>query len=193
MRLIKDAKLFGILNLLDIIIILSVVALILPMVHYYIRFNEKGLIEQRLLDSYIKRQMRGAVGHQKGPQAGDIEIYASFKSVKKEDLNKIKVHDKEILPNGTTIAEILWLGKPSPNYFNIDLTSGIFIRTLPDTSLYSLPVRLRLKGIVQDNGLFSYKTKELKQLSFHIFNSGTYEANFVIEMPPLKIEEEMRY
>ena len=182
MKFIKDSRLFGMLNIVDIMIILTILVIILPMLHYYIKFNEKGLVEERLLNSYIKQQQRSAIGYQKGPQISDVEVYVSFKSIKKEDLDKIKVHDKEILSDGTIIAEVLWVGKPVLNYFIIDLADGVLTRTLPDPSLYSLPVRLKLKGIVEDQGRFSYKAKELKIHSFHIFNPGIYEVNFVAEV-----------
>ena len=181
MKIIKKGKLFGIFNLLDIAIIVFVLAVMLPALHYYIKFNEKGIAEQKLLERFIKQEKRRVAGFLVGPQTGTLEARVSFKNLRKEDLAKIEVHDKEILPDGTILAEILWLGKPEPNYFIADLGQDTFLRTSPDGGLYSLPARVRLRGVITGGGTFKYKTKDVKQLFFFTFDAEDYEVDFAIE------------
>ena len=183
MRIIKEKKLFGVLNLLDIAIISFILALVLPMLHYYIQLNERGLAEQKLISRFINQQMRDAVGFQAGQQAGDLDVYVSFKNLKRVDLEKIKPGDKDVLPDGTVLAEIMWTGEPQANYFIVDLgrdEKNIRKRTVDD-GLFSLPVKLRLRGVIGDEGTFAFKTKVMRQLEFYIFNAGKYEVTFVVE------------
>ena len=182
-RLIKGGKIFGVLNILDIAIIALLLAVILPMLHYYIIFNEKGIAEQKILERFLKQQSRETVGFQTGFKRAGMDVAASFKNLREADIAKVKAGDKDALSNGTVFAEVLWVGEPKPNYFFAELgtESKSILRRSEGHGLYSLPVRLRLNGIISDGGVFSFKTKVLKRLGIYIFNSGSYEADFVVE------------
>jgi len=185
----KFRKVFGMSGILDIIIIFFALALILPMLHYYMKFNEKGAAEKMSLESYRKLQLRNVVGFYGGNRICAMDVNVSFKNLTKEGLNKIRVHDKEVLQDGTVIAEILWLGKPEPNYFIADLGLGVFSRIAPDDSLYSVPAKLRLRGIQTNGGIFKYNSKDVKQLEFYTFTANDHRVDFVIEAPSFKSEE----
>lgn len=184
MKLIKDKKLFGILNALDIAIIAFILVLILPMLHYYLRFNEKGVLEQMLLEKYLNRQRSSAMVTKIGHQTLFVEINVSFKNLTKEEADKIKAGDEERLPDGTVIAKVLAVGKPEPNYFLVDLGYEKLKKAFSENGLYSLPARLKIQGYVIDNAVFNYKTKEFKRDCFSNFNCGRYEVEFAMDALP---------
>jgi hypothetical protein len=105
MRIFKDRKLFGLFNLLDILIIVVILSGLIPFLHYYIKFNQKGAAERLLMDNYISAKQREATGF-RTLRTGTIEVVASLKNLTDEDVKKIKVGDKELLPDGTVAAEI---------------------------------------------------------------------------------------
>jgi hypothetical protein len=175
-KIIKNGKFFGILNLLDIGIIFFILVIILPMLHYYIKFNEKGIAEQRLLQKTIAKNNGWMCN-----QTGTIDVHTSFKNIDKMLLDEIKVGDKEILPDGTILAEILWIGAPQPNYFMTDLTG---IQAIPDKKPYSLPAKLRLRGIIanKEGASFVYKMDNLRPNIPFVFDTEKYTLPFVIEL-----------
>lgn len=194
MNIMKNGKLFGALNLLDIIIIAVILTLILPMIHYYIKFNERGLAEEVVLNRFIKQETRQGIGVQTGPSVGTLDVDVSFKGLTKDMLNKIKVHDKEALKNGTVLAEILWIGKPIPNYFIVNLggeQNRVLRKTIVGKDLYSLPVKMRIYGVIGDFGKFSHKAKPVSQFGRYIFTTEEYESDFVVEaLSPTEIPHE---
>lgn len=188
MKLIKNKKLFGVLNIVDIAVIVFILVLVLPFLHYYMKFNEKGFVEQKNLERFIAQKMRAEIVNQTAWRTGILDVGVSFKNLTEDALKKIKVGDKELQPDGTVMGEILWVGEPVPNYFIVDmgtLNNSIFARTLSENSLYSLPVKLRLTGIIGDGGLFTYKDKSLKELTEFKFETKNYNSYFIVEMPPL--------
>jgi len=190
MKIVKNAKLFGILNALDIFIIIFILAIIIPALHYYIRFNEKGLVEEKMLDKYFGRLKVTDVGFFSG-NTETVELNISFKSLKREDLERIKVGDKEILPDGKVLSEILWLGDPVPNYYFIptlmknDDGNVTYVRAVSDDDLYALPAKIRLRGFVA-NGSFHYKAHEIRSLSEYVFDTHDYKARFAVETWPYR-------
>jgi len=190
MKIIKNGKLFGILNLLDILIIIFILALIIPMLHYYIKFNEKGFAEQKMLERYLRQQDR-AVSTFKGEQKGTLTISVSFKDLTEEDLKKIKVGDEEFLPNGTTLGEVVWLGEPEPNYSivvvkNHNSDQSEYKRVLANDKKYSLPAKLALTGYVWQ-GTFYYKAVAIIDLFRLRFVTPNYTAEFVVETQQDKV------
>ncbi|MFH1791612.1 MAG: hypothetical protein ABH885_06505 [Candidatus Omnitrophota bacterium] len=184
MRNIKKMRLLGVFSVLDIAVIAFILLIAVPMVYYYVKLNEKGAVEQRLLEKFLKRQAMHNVGFQSGPQEARIDVLVSFKNLTDESLDKIKVGDKETLPDGTVLAEVLWLGESVPNYFLVNLgndADGIIRKTVGDGTR-SLPAKVRLYGIVEDYGDFSYKDKKVKQLRHYTFDNGSFEADFVVEV-----------
>lgn len=185
MKIMKDKKVFGALNILDIAIIVFILILVLPMLHYYIKFNERGYAEHKALDSFIERKAREDVVTGTFSRTKLLDVDCSFKNLAKADLVKIKAGDKELSKDGSVIAEILWVGEPGPNYFVVDIGrppyNRVFASTVPEASLYSLPARFRLKGLIADSGAFTYKDKSVNDLTLFRFDSGKYEAYFVIE------------
>jgi len=182
MKIIKNGKLFGVLNLLDISIITFILLLIIPALHYYIKFNEKGFIEQKVLERYLQQQE--STGFQfHSENRGTLEIKVSFKNLTEENLKKIKTGDKEILPDGTVLAGILWLGEPEPNYHiirNFPNDQNGNKRIILDSGLYSLPAKLKLNGFVHES-VFYYKAQAVVALFPIPFATDEYKAIFVIE------------
>ena len=88
MKIIKNNKLFGILNLFDCAIILVLIIVILPALHYYIKFNERGVAEQLAFEKYLKTQEMASIVTLDGSQ-GILEIYVSFKNLTNDDIKKI--------------------------------------------------------------------------------------------------------
>ena len=189
MEFLKNKKFFNVLNSLDITIIALVLILLIPALHYYVMLNEKGVVEQKMLDKFIGQQLKTSIGFQTGPQAGYLDVNVSFKNIEKDMVKKIKLYDKEVLPDGTVLAEIVWLGNPRSNYFIVDLTkdgqSSGALQSTSGSKLYSIPAKLRVNGIVQDYGSFFYKGKLMKQLGLYTFKSGDYEVDFTVELVPV--------
>lgn len=188
MKTLKNKKFFGVLSILDVVIIILVLVIVLPMLHYYMRFNEKGFVEQKNLERFIGLKMRNDIVNQTEWRTKMLNVSVSFKNLTENDLKKIRVGDKELELDGRVIGEILWIGEPAPNYFIADVgtsSSNIFVRTLPEDSMYSLPAKLRLKGIIGDGGLFTYKDKSIKELTEFKFETKDYNVYFIVEMPPL--------
>ena len=46
-----------------------------------------------------------------------MDVDVSFKNIGKGELGRMKAGDKELLPDKSASAEILWVGEPKPNYF----------------------------------------------------------------------------
>lgn len=186
MKAVKSKKLFGMLSVLDACIIIIVLAVVLPMLHYYMKFNEKGFVEQKGLERFIGQKMRNDIVNQLGWRTKALDVDVSFKNLTESALKCIKAGDREMAPDGTVIGEILRTGKPGPNYFLADVgtvNNRIFVKTLPEDGLYSLPAKLRLKGVIGDAGVFTYKDKSVKDLTEFKFVTGSYETYFVVEMP----------
>ena len=188
MKMIKNKKVFGVLNVLDIAVIAVILVIVLPMLHYYMKFNEKGFAEQKRLERFIGQKMRNDIVNQTAWRTKTLDVDVSLKNLTGETLKKVKVGDRESQPDGTVTGEILWIGERRPNYFIVDvgtLNNSLFVRTLPDDSMYSLPAKIRLTGVVSDAGIFTYKDRTVRELSEFKFIIKEYEAYFVVEMPPL--------
>ncbi|MCQ9207388.1 MAG: hypothetical protein NG740_05895 [Omnitrophica bacterium] len=185
MKIIKDKRLFGVFNALDIFIIIFILAVIIPMLHYYIKFNEKGFAEEKTLERYLGQQGRTSSTLQ-DKQSASVIVDISFKNLTEKDLEKIKVGDKETLPNGSGVAEILWLGKPEKNYVvvkNLFLSASDFQDLILEDKLYALPAKLKLNGFVL-KGNFYYKAHITNPLDGHAFIAPDYSVDFIIEMYP---------
>lgn len=186
MKTLKNKKFFGVLGILDIVIIVFVLALVLPMIHYYIKFNEKGFVEQKNMERFIAQKLRNDIVNQTSWRTKMLDVDVSFKNLTESDLRKIRVGDKELMPDGTVSGEILWIGEPAADYFIVDAgtaTDSIFIRTVPQDSTYSLPAKLRISGVVSDGGVFSHSDKTVKELAEFQFAARDYKAYFVVEIP----------
>ncbi len=161
-----------------------ILAVIIPSVYYFIKFNEKGYVEQKLLERYIEMKKREDIVLQTGARTGHLDVDVSLKNIRKEDAAKIKAGDRDLLPDGTAAAEILQVGEPSPNYFLVDIGSlkrTVLARTNTDDGLYSIPAKIRLKGIVTTAGDFVYKDFSVKDLAIFKFNGEKYEVLFAVE------------
>ncbi|MCQ9207344.1 MAG: hypothetical protein NG740_05675, partial [Omnitrophica bacterium] len=112
-------------------------------------------------------------------QTGTIDVYTSFKNLDRVTLDKIKVGDREILPDGTVLAEVLWVGGPRQNYFATHLPG---VQAVPDGESYSLPVKMRLRGIIENEGNIIYKMQNMHNISAFTFNPQNYAIRFVIEL-----------
>jgi len=186
-KIVKNRKLFGVLNILDVFIIIFILLIIIPALHYYIKFNEMGFAEQKILERYLKRY-KMSIDASRTKQDGITELYVSFKDLTKEELEKIKVRDKENLSDGTTLAEIVWIGEPEPNYYfikNLRIGQTDYPRAIIDDGLYSLPARVMVRGCVNREGFF-YKARPVSALSRITFDTGDYKADFVVETFPFK-------
>ena len=185
MKFIKNGKIFGALNILDILIIVVILVIVLPSVHYYIKFNEKGFAEQKLLERYLSQNKR-IVEAWSDREGGTVDVVVSLKDLSEEDIANIKVGDKETLPDGTVMAEIVSIGEPEKNYRYItNLREGEtdYRRITLDDNLYSLPAVLRLRGFVRE-GVFYYKATAVKDLSRWPFTSSEYVKEYIVEPWP---------
>jgi len=186
--MIKNKKFFGILNLPDIIVIGLVLVIVLPLVHFYMKFNEKGFAEQKKIERFIGQKARNDIVYRTAWRTRMLDVDVSFKNLTEEALGKIKVGDRELQPDGTVAAEVLWIGNPVPNYFIVDLgtlTDSLFVKTVPGDGLYSMPAKIRITGVVANSGLFSRKDRNVKELAEFKFESKDYDAYYVVEMPPI--------
>ena len=170
---------------IDIVIAALVIVIVLPTTYYYIRFNEKGYIEQKLLERYIEQKKREDIVLQTGARTKSMDMDVSFKNIGKGDIGKIRAGDKELLPDKSAAAEILWVGEPRPNYFLVDvgpLNKTVLARTNTEDGLFSIPAKIRIKGVVSTAGDFVYKDANVKDLAIFKFNSGKCEALFAVEV-----------
>jgi len=186
-KIVKKRKLFGVLNLLDVLIILFVLAIVIPALHYYIKFNEKGFVEQKTLERYLRQIKRGEVAFLSKDKAA-MEVDVSFKNLTEEDVEKIKVGDKEIFPDGTVVAEVLQVGQPQNDYRIIKIEN--FETVLEeyrcvelDNGLYALKARMKLRGFVEGK-LFYYKSHAVIPYTRLPFKADDYVVGFYVEGYP---------
>lgn len=173
------------------IIVIIAIILFIPVFYYFHKFNQKGYAEQKALDSFLAQEMRGTIGYASMFKLTPLDVNISFKNIAKDDIAKIKQGDKEMLSDGRVLAEILWLGRPEENYFITDLGSRSYLlkRTVPDKSLYSIPAKIRLWGVMGEDGSFRYKSKDVKEFRRHIFKTNKYTFDFIVEPKTYSFEE----
>lgn len=167
------------------IAVVIIIIIMSPAVYYFIRFNEKGYIEQKLLERYIEQKKREDIVLQTGARTKLMDVDVSFKNIRKEDIGKIKAGDKELLPDKSASAEILWVGDPKPNYFLVDVgpvNKTILARTNAENELFSIPAKIRIKGVVAAIGNLIYKDVNIKDLAIFKFRCDKYEALFAVEI-----------
>lgn len=168
----------------DVLAAALIIAIGMPTVYYFIRFNDKGYVEQKLLERYIEKKKREDIVLQTGARTKTMDVDVSFKNIKREDLGKIKTGDKELFPDNTAAAEVIWVGEPKANNFLVDMGPSkktVLGRTNAEDGLLSVPAKIRLKGVVSTAGVFNYKSIEVRDLALFNFNCGKYEALFAIE------------
>lgn len=169
----------------NIVIAVLVAAIVLPTIYYYMKFNEKGYVEQKLLERYIEQKKREDIVLQTGARTKSMDIDVSFKNIKKEDAGRIKPGDRELLPDKSAATEILWVGEPKPNYFLVDvgpLNRTVLARTDAEDGLFSVPAKIRIKGVVSTVGDFIYKDVSVKDLGIFRFKCDKYETLFAVEV-----------
>jgi hypothetical protein len=79
------------------------------------------------------------------------------------------------------------VGEPEQNYLLDSLlttNSNEYVKIIPDDKLYSLMVRMRLKGYLGNEGTFRYKGNNLEKLKFLTFTTKNYSFDFVVENYP---------
>ncbi|MDD5440487.1 MAG: hypothetical protein PHS37_09925 [Candidatus Omnitrophica bacterium] len=184
MTIRRNRKLFGIFNLLDIVVVAFILVLIVPGIHYYIKFNEKGIAEQKLLERYLNWQENSNANTGQG-QTGSMCLDVCFKNVPAPVLKLMKAGDKEIGPQGIVLAEIIWLGTPEAKYF----VSGCLreednvsvMLNSADKNLYSVPATIRFHGVIGNGGAFLYKIENLAGPTPKVFSCPGYDASFILE------------
>jgi len=176
MQIFKDKKLFGILNLLDIAIIGAILAFLLPGIGYFVKYNERGMVEKKVFERYLGRKDGSAAFKCEGT----IDVNVSFKNLTEGSAALIKTGDKETLPDGTVLAEIIGVGARVPNYFIVK-SFGPYMSAVPplhmltNDGLYTVPAKLRLRGTVVSK-IFYYKTGEVSPDSVFSFDAGIYKV-----------------
>ena len=88
MKRLNEKKVFGVLSIIDIAVIVFILAIAFPMLYYYIRFNDKGFIEQKSLERFMANKIRNNVVNQVALRTKDIELDVSFKSMRKDDIER---------------------------------------------------------------------------------------------------------
>ena len=151
------------LNIIDFIIIAIVFVLALSafyVIKEYIRLNENGLIEQKVLERYLERANRVS---SESKREASIMAYCSIKNLRKEELKEFFVGLQEASESGVVFAEIVDMRPPGPNYFDVHMG-----RAYAEGDLYSLPVKLKLRGICVE-GTFWYKAENIYENRHFIF------------------------
>lgn len=143
MKIIDEkGRLFGKINIIDLLVILLLL-LFIPIFYFGYKLYNKTIPTQA---AFVDE---------------DIEIEKEFEFVKvKPDLLKsLNVGDKEIDKDGITIGEIVWLGESRPYQYRFDLGSGeTFLKE--EAQLKAFYAKLKLKTRKKNNGLF-YKDKQV--------------------------------
>lgn len=182
---IRETKFFNVLSIFDVVMISAIIILMAPMLYYYLKFNEAGFAEQRNLEKILKQQ-EGYARSSKIETIGYIDIDAAFKDVDINNASLIKPGVKEMLPNGTALSEILWVGEPEKDYrYSTYLLSDADepIRITMAGDKLSVPVRLRLK-VVESVGTVMYQEQNLCVLGRFALNIGGREFTFIVETYP---------
>lgn len=170
MRLIDEkGRLFGKINVIDLLVILLVLGLV-PMVYYGHKL-------------YVKRKANPIVGT---PEVWiDVEIYCRLSKLNPETVKLLSVGDKEINGDNKTIAEILWLGKSEPYKNRFDLGAGQLL--IEDNVLKEMPAWLRLHVEKRVNSLYYKEAILLYNTPFN-FKTDKYDIE-VIPIKETRVEE----
>lgn len=140
MKIIDEkGKLFGKINIIDFLVIIFLLCFI-PMTYFgYKIFSKKPTQGKYLL---TEKQMSFI-----------------FKGIRPDTLKLIALNDRELDENSQSIGQIIWVGKAMQHRNVFDNGLGA-IRSELDPVLKDLPVTLKLKVEVRDNGLY-YKNKKI--------------------------------
>ncbi|MDD5440192.1 MAG: hypothetical protein PHS37_08405, partial [Candidatus Omnitrophica bacterium] len=111
---------------------------------------------------------------------GTVDIKASFKNLRQEDIGAVKVGDKEVLSDGTVLTEVVRVGVPEPNYFLVKNfrswpDKDPYLHMMTGDGRFTLPVVLRLRGYVINKN-FVYRAGTIGEDSYFIFNPGSYRV-----------------
>ncbi|MDD5440486.1 MAG: hypothetical protein PHS37_09920, partial [Candidatus Omnitrophica bacterium] len=147
MQILKNKKLFGLFNLLDAAIIGFIFVIAIPGIGYYMKCNERGAVEAKVLERLLNRQEADS----RFKREGTVDIKASFKNLRQEDIGAVKVGDKEVLSDGTVLTEVVKVGVPEPNYFLVKNfrswpDKDPYLHMMTGDGRFTLPVVLRLRG-----------------------------------------------
>ena len=190
MKRLRNKRFFGMFSVLDILVIAFILVVIMPMLYYYIKFNDKGFTQQKALERLISRKIRQGIVSGAGDRTRQLDVEVSFKNLTRQMLFNIKNGDRETDIDGTVLAEILSLGDPLPDYFIVDTGSAHkseLRKTVPNGLLYALPAKMRLSGTVStQNGIFIYKNTNIRELEILNFKTKEYEACFAVEGPSVQ-------
>jgi len=181
--MITRKKIFGIFNLLDVVIIGFIIALVIPGVSYFLKYNTKGEAEQKLLERYLGQQERGTPG----TVTASVPVDVVFKDVPKEVADKIRTGDKEKTPGGEVLSEIIWRGETGPNYYELPYLVDFNNRArtfVPDRKdLYSIKAKMLVRGLIGEKGGFFYKLQNFSVGQRYTFISKDYTADYIVERP----------
>lgn len=168
MRLIDEkGRLFGKINVVDFLVILSLTCLIPTFYFGYKLLNRKA--EAPPPKELIK-----------------MEVDCKLIKVKPEILKLIAVGDKEIDERGEVIGAILNIGEDKPYQYVLNPGTNTEIPIICE-SLREIPARLKIKAEIKSDGLY-YKDKKFALNSPIDFKTNRYSAVVI----PFKKEEKLK-
>jgi len=138
-------------NLLDYIIVFGLLIIIIPFIHAYMRFNEKGVQEEMKLKEYS--EYVNIIANNEN-YISTLELDVSFKNLNEKGVSEIVVGDREEY-GGIVLMEILSVGEPTRNYFLVG--QGDQEVCVAWAENLALPARVRVRGFVCKNSFFYKK------------------------------------
>lgn len=168
----KKGKLFGLINLIDLLIIVFFIS-ILPI--FYL--GRKILIKKQAYKEALAVEFEKFI---------NVTFDCNFLKINPEDINKIALGDISKDNSGNIIGEIVYLGKITNfiNEYNIGKTDKIL---RPDEKLKNVEVRIQLKlGALKDKLYFG--NSEILLGQYYLFKTDKYVIVFTI-LGESKVEE----
>ncbi|HNX81996.1 MAG TPA: DUF4330 family protein [Candidatus Omnitrophota bacterium] len=164
MRLLDvHGKVFGKINLIDLLVLLFVLVSI-PVVLLKIQLNQLLAGEKKL-------------------RQGNVELTISVKFIQLTPVlnTGLTIGETEHNTSGAVIAEILWLGEAKPYKHSITLAQD-FEKEIPDTNLLERRAKIKIQASL--NGNYSYYKGSLigfQNPIFFVFNRKTYTGIIIKE------------
>ncbi|MFA5089569.1 MAG: DUF4330 family protein [Candidatus Omnitrophota bacterium] len=178
MKIIDEkGRFFGKINVIDLLVIIFLVSLT-PMFYY----GYKIFIKPPVVKEAVEPPKNKTV----------IEVPEKYFMDRKERFDLINlapdiaemvaIGDTEKDKDGEVIAEIIDVGKPLPQVYELDMGAGKKI-PMEDLRLNHIPVVLQLKAEKKGNNLF-YKDKQISVSSPIDFIADKYKAEAILLLPP---------
>lgn len=173
MKIIDEkAKLFGIINIIDFLVLFFFISLI-PMF----------LFGNKLFNRKVPSAPQALV---------ETEVSCNLIKISPDTLPLINVGDKQIDTFNQTIGEIIWLGEPAPFQQRISLGAADK-KMIPVLNYKEIPAKIRLKGAIENAEDFFYNNQQIQVNMPFTFRTEKYMIKAVPITPEKWFRVKVRF